>query len=245
MPLREVADVAVAVPGRLAENGRRARAQREEAEQDAEERRLAGSVRAENGDELAGLDRQVDAAPDRLDRRSRLWRPAARRRAARSSPGRSVQGGDQRARARRLPLLEARASPARASRSRSRPGCARPARGRVAWSTSGVTFWLLKTQTLTWCRRSCRSTVSLSLDADLAALGDRLGEAGRREEPQAEARAERLEDALAVADGHAGEAAADLGAQRVVASERLGLEPALPRGEVARRRPGRRGRRRR
>ena len=58
----------------------------------------------------------------------------------------------------------------------------------LSWSISGVSFWLLKTHTL--ISRFCE----LALDglpvggADLASLGDRLGEARRREELQAEAR---------------------------------------------------------
>ena len=207
--------------------------QRQEAEEDAEERRLAGSVRPEHGDELARLDRQVDAAPDRPGRRSRRWRPAARRRACRSSPGRPVQRGDQALELGR-PATARSSSVAgeRVSVTVATGMCAARARS-FAWSTSGVTFWLLKTQTLTSWRRSCRSTVSLSRMLTSPPSATALAKPGGVQQPQAEARAERLEDALAVADGHAGEAAADLGAQRVVASERLGLEPTLPGREVA------------
>ena len=165
-------------------------------------------------------------------------------RRARSSPGRPVERGDQAPRARRLPLLEARSSRARASRSRSPPGCARPGRG-VCLVDLGGDVLAVEHPDLDLCRRSCRSTVSLSRMLTSPPSATALAKPGGREEPQAEARAERLEDALAVADGDAGEAAVDLGAQRVVARECLGLEPALLRREVAGVAPGRRGRRRR
>ncbi len=76
------------------------------------------------------------------------------------------------------------------------------ARARCALTrwTSGVTFWLLKTQTLISRSSAWRSTVSLVLRAHFGALGDRLDEAVGRQQLQAEALAEWLEDALAVAD---------------------------------------------
>jgi hypothetical protein len=72
----------------------------------------------------------------------------------------------------------------------------------------------------------------LVLRADLGALGNRVGEAVRRDQLQADRRAERPEDALAVADRHASEAAADLGPELVVLGERDRLEVALLLREV-------------
>src|SRR5262249_5114704 len=63
--LREVADARVRAARRFAENGRGAGRERLKPEQDAEERRLPGPVRAEDGDELTRLDREIDVLPDR------------------------------------------------------------------------------------------------------------------------------------------------------------------------------------
>ena len=62
--LRQVADVGVAPPHRVAEDRDRAVAERDQAQQGFEERRLARAVGTEDGDELALLDLEVDAAPD-------------------------------------------------------------------------------------------------------------------------------------------------------------------------------------
>ena len=68
-------------------------------------------------------------------------------------------------------------------------------------------------------RRSALSDALTSLPSATA-----FAKPGGVSELQPEARAERLEDALAVADGDAGEAAANLRPQRVVAGEALSLE---------------------
>ena len=68
--LRQVADLPLRGPGRRAEHGDRPRAQGLLAEEDAQECRLAGAVRAEHGDELARLDPEGRLAPDRLRRRA-------------------------------------------------------------------------------------------------------------------------------------------------------------------------------
>ena len=119
VPLREVADVArCARPA--ARRGRRACPARSgsSAEQHAQERRLAGAVRAEHGDELARLDRE----------RRRRSRPSSRR-SATAAPRSSTAGPDApghrpvarwsaaiRPRARRPATARSRASRARASR---------------------------------------------------------------------------------------------------------------------------------
>jgi len=61
--------------------------------------------------------------------------------------------------------------------------------------TSGVSFWLLKIQTL------IQALVRLAIDGlqiartRVCAFGDRRREGGGRQQPQSEARTERLEDA--------------------------------------------------
>ena len=62
--LRQVPDRAVATaPDRLAERGDGPLAQRLEAEDRAQQRGLSRSARAEDGDELAGLDAEIQSAP--------------------------------------------------------------------------------------------------------------------------------------------------------------------------------------
>src|SRR5919108_2670 len=62
--LRQVADGVVAAPHRAPEDRGRALAQGNHAKQRLEQRRLAGAVGAQDGDELAFRDLEVDAAPD-------------------------------------------------------------------------------------------------------------------------------------------------------------------------------------
>ena len=62
--LRHVADGGIAARRRAAEHADGAAARRQQAEDGAHQRRLAGAVRAEHADELAVADRQTDVGQD-------------------------------------------------------------------------------------------------------------------------------------------------------------------------------------
>src|SRR3954471_1174106 len=110
-PLRQVADPGSRFAGWLAEHGRRSSAHRQEAERRLDQRRFPGTVRAEDGDELARVDRERHLAPDRpaadASRRAleanavgpRLTRPGRRRPGpicgGRRVVGRRVSGSDR------------------------------------------------------------------------------------------------------------------------------------------------------
>src|SRR5205085_6696478 len=64
-PLGQVADLGVALARTAPEHGQRARRKRDETEHGFHERRLAGPVRAEHGDEGARMHREIEVLPDR------------------------------------------------------------------------------------------------------------------------------------------------------------------------------------
>src|SRR2546423_1191019 len=61
--LGQVADLGFVLAGAIPEHGQRASRQREKAEHGFDERRLTGAVRAQDGDELAAADGEVEALP--------------------------------------------------------------------------------------------------------------------------------------------------------------------------------------
>ena len=87
---------------------------------------------------------------------------------------------------------------------------ARSARSALTRCTSGRDVLAVEHPHLDLARSPARSTVCLSCGGHVGALGDRLREAVRGQQLQPEVFAERLEDALAVADRHARVARADL-----------------------------------
>ena len=240
MTLRQVADLGVAASGRL----RRARSPC---------RRSAAGGRAAHGGASTCRRRSARARrrarPVRSSgrRRSRSCRPPISAAAPRSStagvlghrPVARWSAAISRLELGRLPLLEVRAFAGESVSVTVATGMCSARASALACSTSGVTFWLLNTQTLTWWRRSCRSTVALSFDADLGALRDCLCEARRRQQSQTEARrraARRCSRCSRRARRHSGGGSR---AQRVVARESLASRTRAsgPRSSARRRGP--------
>ena len=84
--LRQIADGAVAALRRAAEHADRSRARRQQAEDGAHQRGLAGAVRPEHADEFAGAESRSSHPPARCGRRSRWWRGRARRQFMKTGP---------------------------------------------------------------------------------------------------------------------------------------------------------------
>src|SRR5207248_3645446 len=157
-PLRQIADAVVRIAGAPPEHGRAPGRQRLQPEHGAYERRLAGAVRAEHGDELARLDGERDVAPDRRPADARLGvleddrghRPMALCSAASSARScRTCHCSNVAVAGVSVSVIVVTGMPFLRAASVSR-------------ATSGVLFWLLKTQTLICLRAIWRSMVVLS-----------------------------------------------------------------------------------
>src|SRR5437763_8890339 len=159
--LRQVADVGVVGAGPVAQHRQRARRQRHQSEHGVDERRLAGTVGTEHGDELSGGHRQVEVLPD-------LPSPEADCGVAR------VDGLGVQSRSQGPPSADASACSSFACQSwnLAEKGVSVSVMGttgmpfflaRSTWAcTSGVEFWLLKTYTLIWWVLIWVSHVALS-----------------------------------------------------------------------------------
>ena len=199
--LRQVADPRrVRSPGGAPSTGAVPLAQREQPEQHLEERRLAGAVGAEDADELARVQVEIDAAPDGLG----PCATAAPRSSTTARHRLAVARGERlrRARAARATCHCSKLSPAGDSVSVTVTiGMPAAAASWLTRCTSGVTFWAVEDPDLDQVRagpggRPSRLSAAVTSVPSAIAFAKLYG----RQQAQAEGLAERLEDALAVAD---------------------------------------------